>query len=608
MAARVTPSFAPIPDEYTAFVYGPDEEQDQQEEDGDGASWAAPLRNAAKYLTQTLTAQHRMNERDIIMGEPQFHNLMVTSLVGPEVGLQSVPDILLQRKESISNQLGGERVEEYITAYLPTHLIRANMLADAGDVLSDSDFIGRRVASLGPIESARRQVADLLDLKRELARLLSNIDSGQIAPAIPAENGNISSSNNSAKNSTTNGATQQGAGTAQADNPNLRIDINNVLREGSRGIIDEVYRVVDLSSSSEDSLNMAICLSSVGEGLLKSRQPRDAMLRLEEAVGIYRGLLGPYHVDVARALNSVAKALAKLGETRVALLKFKEASRIFESCNATRHYDAIANAQSMASLLVDIGEWSKAEAKYEEVISLRKSVYGQFSLLAAKTINDYAIVLAKHGKMDDALRQYEEARMTYERVAAPSVSPDSVASVNSVDVLAKCSLDICLINLNIASIKSKKGDLPGAIAAYEEGVRGIRGYEQGYRNRLGEPSDKMASHRRHLVSALGRIGSLKLKCGDNNGSLEAYAQLLKEVDNESPTSSQMEKAKAHIKCATIHRQGSSERDKRNAIKHLQEALTMYTYLYGENHRDTMAVSSSLRQWRAEEESASRDNF
>jgi len=210
--------------------------------------------------------------------------------------------------------------------------------------------------------------------------------------------------------------------------------------------------------------------------------------------------------------------------------------------------------------------------------------------------------------MDDALRQYEEARMTYERVAAPSVSPDSVASVNSVDVLAKCSLDICLINLNIASIKSKKGDLPGAIAAYEEGVRGIRGYEQGYRNRLGEPSDKMASHRRHLVSALGRIGSLKLKCGDNNGSLEAYAQLLKEVDNESPTSSQMEKAKAHIKCATIHRQGSSERDKRNAIKHLQEALTMYTYLYGENHRDTMAVSSSLRQWRAEEESASRDNF
>ena len=45
---------------------------------------------------------------------------------------------------------------------------------------------------------------------------------------------------------------------------------------------------------------MAMCLAAVGDGLLKSRQPRDAMLRLEEAVGIYRGLLGPYHVNVSR--------------------------------------------------------------------------------------------------------------------------------------------------------------------------------------------------------------------------------------------------------------------------------------------------------------------
>ena len=84
-----------------------------------------------------------------------------------------------------------------------------------------------------------------------------------------------------------------------------------------------------------DSLGMATCLATVGEALLKSRQSRDAMFRLEEAVIIDRGLLGPYHVH---ALHSVAKALTKLGETRVALLEFAEAARIYEACNATLHY------------------------------------------------------------------------------------------------------------------------------------------------------------------------------------------------------------------------------------------------------------------------------
>ena len=60
-----------------------------------------------------------------------------------------------------------------------------------------------------------------------------------------------------------------------------------------------------------DSLGMATCLATLGEAVLKSRQPRDAIMRLEEAVSIDRGLLGPYHVH---ALLSVAKALTKLGE------------------------------------------------------------------------------------------------------------------------------------------------------------------------------------------------------------------------------------------------------------------------------------------------------
>ena len=56
---------------------------------------------------------------------------------------------------------------------------------------------------------------------------------------------------------------------------------------------------------------MATCLATLGEAVLQSRQPRDAVLRLEKAVIIDRGLLGPYRVH---ALLSAAKALMKLGE------------------------------------------------------------------------------------------------------------------------------------------------------------------------------------------------------------------------------------------------------------------------------------------------------
>ena len=374
---------------------------------------------------------------------------------------------------------------------------------------------------------------------------------------------------------------------------------------------------------------MAICLAAVGDGLLKARQPRDAMMRLEESVAIYRGLLGQHHVNVslvseshflflfwssnvvfvtlmalimflclqvADALHSVAKALVKLGETRVALLKFAEAARIYEACNATLHFNSIANAQSLASLLVDLGDLDKAQSMYEEVISMRRKVYGDGCVPVAKTINAYAILLAKHGRMNLALINYESAKRTYEAVPAQLIRDP--------DFEVKCKYDVTLINLNIASIRSKKGDLNEAIACYEEGVRGLREYEAAQAELQKDPmaSDtavKNTAHK-HLVAALGRIGSLKLKVGDNNGALEAYMTLLHEVKDDSPAASQTEKAKAHIKCATIFRQQDGPDSHAHSVSHLREALDMYTAIFGPDHKDTAAIASSLRQWLSED--------
>jgi tetratricopeptide (TPR) repeat protein len=355
--------------------------------------------------------------------------------------------------------------------------------------------------------------------------------------------------------------------------------------------------VISKGKVATDSLKMAICLSSIGEGLLKGKQLRDAIMRLEEAFVIYRKLLGENHVDVARSLHSVARALSKIGENRVALLKFTEAAEIYDRCKATMHYDAIANSQNMASLLVDLGEWERAAKCFEDVISRKRKVYGEGNVSVAKAINSYAILLAKHGRMDEALKNYEAAKATYEAVS-PSMFHDAEFEI-------KCSYDITLINLNIASIRSKKGDLAGAIKSYADGVRGLRQYAASQEKMLATTgvgdTGRNSSHVKHLVAALSRIGSLKLKVGDNKGALEAYTALLNEVAGDSPAASKIEAAKAHIKCATIYRQDENSNSRAYSITHLRDALNMYTLLFGKDHKDTLAIASSLRLWLEEEQ-------
>ena len=514
MAKRKTEAFAPVYDEFNSFV------------------------------PQSETVPEASNH------PLQFDECMVMMLTGQLASMAELTQLSLYDRWN---------VEEYIAENMPLHLIRAKMMKKASEFLVDPDFCRRRVVALGAIESTRRHVSDLIDLRRAHA------------------------SKNTARSS-----------------GDWDFDIVEAIQDGSSCILDEVINHSDGASK----INIAICLSTMGEGLIKARQPKEASQRLEEAANMYRELLGQVHIDVARAVNAVAKSLVKLNETRAALIRFGEASSAYEDCNFSHHFDSIANLQGMANLFVTSGDFQAATALYENVISRKRSVHGENSVATAKTINDYAVILAKNGRMNDALTRYEMARATYEN--ALTGLPPSMSWLNHGESAAKCGFDVALINLNIASIKSKKGDTDGAIASYEQGVQGLRKYKEDL-DLAGDEAgkNKNSSHMRHLVSALGRIGSLKLKLGDKNGALEAYAALFAEVDNESPTPSRLEKAKAHIKCATIYRQSGEREDNKHAILHLREALNKYTELFGPKHKDTVAVATSLGQWMDEEQNPLR---
>ena len=78
---------------------------------------------------------------------------------------------------------------------------------------------------------------------------------------------------------------------------------------------------------------------------------------------------------------------------------------------------------------------------------------GTAKVQAAKTINDYAVVLAKHSRMDKALHQYEAAKHIYEELMSDETALSLTAQMDGKDASSKRGFDLSLINLNIASIK-----------------------------------------------------------------------------------------------------------------------------------------------------------
>ena len=575
MATRKSYSFAPKPDEFTAFSAQLEAESRRMIKGGQ-SHW---LGNASKYFFNGQTIENSTARAE------QFHELLMSSLLGAgkPISPSHIINTLIECIQIMKTQRYDSSIEKYIVNFLPTHLFRARMLLNARAILINSDFISLRIRILGTVEATRRHMADINDIRQELQKSEDGAQ-GQTNLTEPSDIGveHISETNDNAP--CKGSATSDVKGTS-----NSSADVHTIYRESTKRILDEVYRVDDIESSSENSLNIAICLSIIGSGLMKARLWKDAMHRFEEAYAIFRGLFGVNHIDVARSVNAIGRTLFKLGENRAALIKFLEASKIFDACGLNQHYEALMNSQMIATLFVATKEIEKAEAKFSDIIATKKSLHGPLSLHLAKVLYDTGLAFSKHGYLEAALRHYESSSAVIDYRLKQGVQ-------HCFDIeFFNASFDTSLVEMNIASIKSKKNDYSGAVASYEKAVNFIRDCLSNEKD-----SQKISNLMRHLVFAVGRVGSLKMKQRDNIGALQAYQALLKTVDSSSPESSLREKAKAYVKCATLYRQMGTKGDNATSIVHLKEALQMYTSLYGADHKDTVAIASSLQQWKVQD--------
>ena len=270
MAKRSTPCLSPDTDDFTSFSAKIEEERKISAESS--TLWATPLRFFTQHLGQEGQKLNGFQDNEA-------HKIVLTSLL--EVGesttnSKSIVDTLREGQIDVAVIPGGDKMEEYIVTFFPGHLMRCEVFTSAAELLSDPHFIGRRANALGIIEATSRQVADLQELRRLAGNITLTI-------------------NNPRKNSPGNNES--------VVEESIKVDVNSIVREGSRIIIDEICRVAKRNENKPDSLGMAMCFAAVGEGLTKSRQPRDGMLRLEDSINLYKELLGPYNIRVSDVMR-----------------------------------------------------------------------------------------------------------------------------------------------------------------------------------------------------------------------------------------------------------------------------------------------------------------
>ena len=120
-------------------------------------------------------------------------------------------------------------------------------------------------------------------------------------------------------------------------------------------------------------------------------------------------------MDVVTAVTSFAKMHARFEDRRMALVNLAEYTRsVTQPCTTTP--SLIHSSWRICSSKVASGtrRWSSTNI----LSAHRKAVYGPRSLPVAKTVNDFAVVLAKHGKLSEVLQRYEISRGIHEDLSS----------------------------------------------------------------------------------------------------------------------------------------------------------------------------------------------
>ncbi len=197
--------------------------------------------------------------------------------------------------------------------------------------------------------------------------------------------------------------------------------------------------------------------------------------------------------DLARTLAELGQIEVRLGRYPAAQELYESALRIFDESPAVSEEEHLTLIQNVGLTLKMQGRLVEAQPYYERAMSRAAELWQGSSATQGGMLSNYAGLLEAQGRIDEALDAYRAAADMLEDVLGASARPTVIARGN------------------MAGLLMRAGECSEALALYDE-LLPLQ------RQVLGA-SDPIPAHSLHNLS----------RCAQQNGDLEAAAQLLREA-------------------------------------------------------------------------------
>jgi len=204
------------------------------------------------------------------------------------------------------------------------------------------------------------------------------------------------------------------------DHPDVALNVNNLGDifflvgdfESSAALFERALKVLEGAFGPQHT-RVAMALGNLAQVRATQGQREEARALYSRALAIREKAVGPEHPSLVYTLTGFAELRAGLGERESARALFKRALAIAERGFGPDHPATALALQGLGDLQLDEGQLANAEQSIARALRIRSDLLGEDHPLVAESRTSLALVLAKTGRVDDAL----DAALTAERVA-----------------------------------------------------------------------------------------------------------------------------------------------------------------------------------------------
>jgi CHAT domain-containing protein/Flp pilus assembly protein TadD len=312
-----------------------------------------------------------------------------------------------------------------------------------------------------------------------------------------------------------------------------------------------------LSAEDRAALAEAEALTRQAVELYGRRNAKAAIASAENALAIYKKVLGEQHAYTATALYNVGSLREAQGDYESARPLYEQALAIRKKALGEQHPDTATSLNNLGGLLYAQGDYASARPYFEQALAITKKVFGEHHRDTAGSLNNLGGLL--HAQGDYALaRPYYEQALAIRKKILGEQHPDTARLLNNLGVLLYA-----------------QGDHASA-RPYLEQALAVR------KKVLGEQHPDTAS-------SLDNMGAL-LEAQGNDTSARPYFEKALAIKKKTQGDQHPDTARSLNNLGTLL---GTQGEYASARPYLDEALAIRKRFLGEQHPDTASSLNNL---------------